>query len=153
MLFFLVHVNNKQTFCIQSVHFISFYLVITTHFWEEEATKHVPLTFCVYFRFCRELYYNCPGQVGKFASVFVNRYHESTFRFVDWENFPSRHCFVWFTSTTSSSRSIGKSWIQKLIDMIFSFVFAVNRSATALAKSVSLPLFLLFDITKAHSVS
>ena len=37
--------------------------------------------------------------------------------------------------------------------MIFSFVFAVNRSATALAKSVSLPLFLLFDITKAHSVS
>ena len=37
--------------------------------------------------------------------------------------------------------------------MIFSFVFAVNRSATALTKSVSLPLFLLFDITKAHSVS
>lgn len=35
----------------------------------------------------------------------------------------------------------------------FSFVFAVNYSVTALARSVSLPLFLLFDITEAHSVS
>ena len=35
----------------------------------------------------------------------------------------------------------------------FIFVFAVNYSPTALAKSVSLPLFFLFDITEAHSVS
>ena len=35
----------------------------------------------------------------------------------------------------------------------FIFVFAVNYSTTALAKSVSLPLFLLIDITEAHSVS
>lgn len=37
--------------------------------------------------------------------------------------------------------------------LLFAFIFAVNYCATALAKSVSLPLFFLFDITEAHSVS